>query len=245
MGVSNSSGNYKTFYKLKEEKSDASPHKGELRFCKKEKIDGTWKETEQFNSLSGYLQKLNIHTYQHQGEDKEELEIHFKDDSGPDEFVAHLGFDTLIAKSILNTFAGIDKFGVISMNCGKAKQAEGNPGKTFPTLYINNNGEKTSWKFRKEDVPQITIEKIENQTIKRGVTANLEFWRNVLVSINQRIEPAANIINGPSHEVPDEFTAARNNFDMNTGGNQYQNNNAGFNPNNPPYTPENVDDLPF
>lgn len=186
MGVTNQTADSRNFYKLKEDKRDGSPSKGEMRFFRKERdAAGKWAETETFTRVEGYLEKAEIKEYQFEGATKKELVLSFQDNQpGGAPFSVMLGLDTMVAKNILNSLADIETPGVISLTAGRVKLYK---GREYPTLYVNNNGEKTNWRYTSNDIPPIVYEDIEGQTIRRGVAENLKFWTAVAAEISARI----------------------------------------------------------
>lgn len=186
MAASNSSNDKKKYYKLREDKTDNSPSKGEMRFIEQVKTASGWTVGEEFNSMSGYLQSVSIKTYEYEGATKEALQIELLDnEDDKTSLIFTLGFNTFMAQNILNTLAGEELWNVLSFTAGK-------PNNGYPTLWINNSGQKTKWKFSKENnnsdlIPKVTssIDE-EGNKIKKGVKANLEFWKSVLAEVAGR-----------------------------------------------------------
>jgi len=190
MGASNTTDSNKKYYKLKEDKRDASATKGENRFFEQVKIGDRWGDGAEFNSMSGYLQNVSIKEYEYEGAKKEALQVELLDnDDNKTVCVFSLGFNTFTAQGILNALAGEAIWNVLSFNCGKPKG-------DYPTLWINNDGNKTAWKYSKENgnwdkIPPVTnFTDDEGNKIKKGVKANLEFWRGVLAEIQSRCAKA-------------------------------------------------------
>ena len=149
MGAKNTSDNSSEYYKLKEDKRDNSATKGQYVFFKQEKSAAGWGDGAEYNAMSGYVNSISIKEYEWQGKKKESMSIHMTDDEqGKPDFVISLGFDSLTAKNIINTLAGEPLLGVIQFTAGKPSEYN---GKTYPTLWINNGGQKTKWKYSKEN----------------------------------------------------------------------------------------------
>ena len=192
MGASNQSqnGGKKSFFKLKEDKQDKSDSKGCFRFYKQVKDGEVWKDGATFNAMSGHLTSINTKSYEWQGK-KEVLEFTLTDDKD-EESVVSIGLDSNTARSIVNTFAGEDNLGELLFECGQPKEYN---GKTYPTLYIKNNGNKTAWKYCKANnnenlIPKVTSKVDEDgNTIKSGVKANVEFWKNIVAEIQSGLKP--------------------------------------------------------
>lgn len=140
MGASNSAGKNAQFYKLKEFTPEGASAK-KVAVIRQEKIDGAWKETEEFTRISGFLKGITIREYEYKGEKKESIEFNFIDDETGDAMTVSAGL-SMTTCSILNGLAGISKFGVIAFECGMNKE------KTFPTVYLKNDNEKTEWKHK-------------------------------------------------------------------------------------------------
>ncbi len=173
------------FFKLKEDKADGSKTKNQFRFYKQTKEGDSWKDGETFNVMEGHLTGIKPSSYEWQGKQKETIEFELTDSDGIKSYIT-MGLDTNVAKQILNTLAGEDSLGELRFECGSPKEFN----KTmYPTLYIKNNGQKTSWKFSKEKgndqlIPKITNATDEDQNkIRKGVKANLDFWKNVIEEI--------------------------------------------------------------
>lgn len=182
MGASNNQSSSSNYYKLKEDKNDNSPSKGEFRFFKQGKKDGKWGDSESFNSFSGTLIGVDISEYIYNGKKKESLQLKFKDVGETN--VVSLGFDSMIARNILNGLAGEPSLGVISFNCGKPREYN---GKSFPTVYVKNQGGNLlDWKYSKsknnfDQIPKVeTTTDDDGNTIKVGVKKSNDFWKDVI-----------------------------------------------------------------
>jgi hypothetical protein len=190
MGAKNTSDNRSEYYKLKEDKRDDSATKGQFVFFKQEKTAAGWMDGPEYNAMSGYVNGITVKEYEWQGKKKEAMNILMSDDEpGKPDFVITIGFDSLTAKNIINTLAGEPLLGVIQFTAGKPSEYS---GKTYPTLWINNNGEKTKWKYSKENnnlnlVPKVTtFEDDDKNVIKKGVKQANDFWKKELEMLNAR-----------------------------------------------------------
>lgn len=183
------SGSMVQFFKLKEDERTDSKTKGHMMFFKQAKVDGKWVETEAFNVLEGQLKDIRIKSYEYDGQTKENLEVELYDIDGS--YVFSLGLRAMAAQNILNTLEGEKSIGILRFETGKPKEHN---GKWYPTLYIKNNGEKTSWAFTKDSAiqpPKVTTEKDEDgNVIKRGQKKLDEFWKGVAEKIkNEKCIP--------------------------------------------------------
>lgn len=184
MGASNneSTGMNVIFFKFKEDKADNSKTKNQLRFYKQVKNGESWADGPSFSSMDGYLTDIETSSYEWQGKTKDTLKFTLTDTAGIKN-VINLGLDSNIAKQLLNTFVGEEKLGEIKIECGEAKEHK---GKYYPTMYVKNNGQKTTWKFSKannnmDQVPEVVSKTDEDgNNIRTGVKANLDFWKAVV-----------------------------------------------------------------
>jgi hypothetical protein len=197
MAATNSENSKKKYYKLREDKTAGSPTEGQMVFYEQVKQGDKWVNGPTFNQMSGNPKGIKLTEYQFEGKPKQVLNIELLDDADNETILVFtLGFNTNIAQSILNTLAGEAILGVLQFNCGKPSVYN---GKSYPTLYINNGGQKTKWKYSKENnnldqIPKITtITDEEGNTIKKGVKANNEFWLNVLKEVTPKFTGTTSI----------------------------------------------------
>src|SRR5574343_559055 len=104
MGAQNRESNSSNFYKLKEDKDDQSKSKGELRFFKQEKKGDSWQDAGSYNQFEGTLIGVEVKEFEYEGKKRESLQLKFNDGQTTD--VITLGFDSIIARNILNGLAG-------------------------------------------------------------------------------------------------------------------------------------------
>lgn len=186
-GLEDKQGSNKKFFKLKEDKRDGSKTKGQYRFFQQEKVNGVWTSTNEGNSMSGVLKSLETKAYQYEGETKENLEVTLQGESGTD-YVISFGFNTGITENLLNAMAHEPIIGTIEMNCGLPKN-------DYPTLYINHNGQKTTWKYSKDagnwdEIPKITtVVDEDGNKIKKGAKAKTEFFKKLLAEVQGKLAP--------------------------------------------------------
>lgn len=182
-GLQDKQGSNKKFFKLQEDKRDGSKTKGQYRFFQQEKVNDKWTSTNEGNSMGGLLKSMSIKSYQWEGTTKENLEVELAGKESS--YVISFGFNTQITDNLLNTLANEPIIGEIELNCGL-------PNKDgFPSLYINHNGQKTKWKYSKEnnnwdEIPKITKENIEGTIVRRGQQAKTDFWKKVM---NEQVLP--------------------------------------------------------
>lgn len=189
MGATNKEGGNSEFYKLKEDKDDKSPNKGRLMFFKQEKINGVWASGSVYNTMVGNLKGLEVKTYMYEGKPKESLTMQFVDKDGVNCYV-QVGLGSSVSSNLLNAFAGEALLGEITIETGKPKEFN---GKTYPTIYVKNDGQNAKWKYNKTDdtwkqIPIIqSVTDDDGNTIKKGVKANTEFWKKVIDDINKKL----------------------------------------------------------
>lgn len=183
MGASNQTTSNVKFYKLKEDEREKSDTKGHLMFFEQEKTGDKWGDGIGFNTLEGIITGIKIKDYEWQGQKKEVLEIELSDVDM--KMVFSLGLRSIAAQNIINTLAGENVYGTMKFATGKPKEYN---GKMYTTLYINNDGEKTAWKFSKVNenldlIPKVTTIKDEDgNVIKKGQKAQDEFWKEVILT---------------------------------------------------------------
>jgi hypothetical protein len=214
MGATNESSHTakRQFFQLREEKVN-DKGTGEIRFNKQGKVDDKWQVVEKFKNLSGYITELSIESYDYQGKPKENLIIKMLDnDDTSSSMEVSLGFTTILARNILNTLAGEEKLGLISFSCGNPNIYD---GKLFPTLWVNNDGEKTSWKYTRANgnthlIPAVTTTTdADGNNIKKGVAAAAAFWKQEIELINKKIDVSSYpVVSGSSTNEAKNYAAA-------------------------------------
>lgn len=197
MGAKNNNSSNKQYYKLKEDKRDGSQTKGQFVFFKQAKNGDSWGDSEEYNAMSGHLKDISISSFEWQGKTKEMLNIDLLDDEDNETQInISLGFDTITAQNIINTLAGEPIIGIIEFSAGKPSEYK---GKSYPTLYIKNQGQKTKWKYSKENnnlelVPKITsFTDDDGNTIKKGTKVASEFWKKELDLVKAKLNGTPSI----------------------------------------------------
>lgn len=186
-GLQDKQGSNKKFFKLKQDKREGSKTLGQYRYFQQEKVNGAWTDTNEGNSMSGILKSLTTKQYLYKDEQKENLEATLVGESGT-EYVISFGFNTGIAENLLNALSHEPIIGTVEMNCGLPKNG-------YPTLYINHNGQKTTWKYSKEagnwdEIPKITtIVDDDGNKIKKGAKARSEFFKKLLAEVQAKLLP--------------------------------------------------------
>ena len=154
--------------------------------------------------MEGTVTSLETKQYPYQGKTKDSLIINMVDSDNL-KMVVQIGLGSSTASSILNTLAGEAILGVIKMETGKPREYQ---GKMYPTFYMKNNGEKTDWKYSKDkgnwnEIPKVeTIRDDDGNDIKKGVKANTEFWKKVVVDINAKLSGATPTTSTPHTGSP-------------------------------------------
>lgn len=188
-GLQDKTANNNKYYKLQQDKRQGSSTEGQYRFFQNEKVNGAWTATNEGNSMSGIIKKLEIKTYEWKGEQKENLELTLGGENA--DYVISFGFSTGIAENLLNSLINEPILGTVEMNCGQVKNG-------YPTLYINHNGGKTKWKYSKEnnnwnEIPQITtVVDDDGNKIKKGAKARTEFFKKLLTEVQGKLAPISN-----------------------------------------------------
>lgn len=153
MGAGNSVPQTVLFYKLKINKDTDVPY-----FYRKEKKNDAWVETDTYSEMSGYITGIEIKEYTWDNQKKESIVISMKDNESDDKIIITTSFNNM-TRSLLNSLAGCDTIGLVKMKAalwGK-KGAE----KKYPTIFLDNNNQKTEWRYPINEIP--AIEKITNK----------------------------------------------------------------------------------
>lgn len=200
MGAKNTESTGKKFFKLVENENKDSKMFGRFEFVEQVKENGKWVPGPQYNTLEGGITDVSTQEYEWEGKKVTNLRIAM--DDGFEKMEFSLGFNSIAAQNILNTLAGEEKYGTFSFQCGAPKTFN---GKSFPTVYIKNNGQKTNWKFKSAEIPKITKEVDEDgNTIRKGQKALTEFWLNIL---DKHIKPkvAKEVVGDVAKSVTDDL----------------------------------------
>lgn len=151
MGLSNTKSVNAKFIKINAGKKDAKPFFG-LKGTKEQ----NYEIQEQFNQLEGFLDGVEVGTFEWEGKKKDTIKLTFRDNQ--DELMIVDGsFNTGIMRSLLNTLAGSDLLTNFKMQLYLNKEG-------YPSIYITDtNGSRMQWKYKPEEMP-----KAETTTLKNG-----------------------------------------------------------------------------
>lgn len=178
MGASNQ-GQNRTFYKLKVEKETNIPI-----FTKQKKENGVWVTDQTFNTISGFLKKVELGSYEWEGDTIDTLKFIFDDDEdNTAQFQVETGLNYL-SRNILNTLAGATNIGHVKISVYKSKGKDGRDG--FPSAYLEINKQKSGWKYKPEDVPKAKEVKVGGKTLKDTTDID-EFFKLLIPEINDKI----------------------------------------------------------
>lgn len=180
MGASKSSEKKYEFYKLKIIKESDVP-----MFFRREKQGEQWAETEQFDTISGYLKKVETGSYTHEGKEKKTFKMVFDDNNGESSIQVEGNFNNM-TRTMFNSLCGMDSIGLVELRA----KLWGKPGaKKYPTVFVDVNGQKSNWKYKYTDLPQ--IEEIKNkkgEVLSKDDTEVNDFYiNNVIPEINSKI----------------------------------------------------------
>jgi len=170
MGLSTESKN-NIFVKLKIDKDTDTPF-----FYRMEKKGETWVESETYTKAEGYLKGIKVETYTWEGKEKQSMKITLQDPNADGAIVISAGFNNM-TRSMLNSIAGCDVIGLLELKAAKWGKGE----KKYPTIFVQNNGQKTGWKFTMAELPQ--VEQVKN---KKGEVVSVDdseandFFKNVI-----------------------------------------------------------------
>lgn len=201
MGASNQ-GQNRTFYKLKVEKESNIPI-----FIKQKKENGVWVTDQTFNTISGYLKRIELSNYVYEGDTIDTMKFMFDDDEDKDaQFQVETGFNYL-SRNILNTLAGADNIGHVKITVYKSKGKDGKDG--FPAAYLEINKIKAGWKYKPEELPRAKEVKVGGKTLKD--TTELDaFFKELIPELNNKIISEFDV----SHEMTnkDKPTSGKHSF---------------------------------
>lgn len=148
------------FWKLKINKETETPY-----FYRVENKNDAWVETEACTGIKGQLSAINLKTYMWENKEKQSMEIVLIHETGV-KMIVTTSFSNM-SRSLLNSLAGCDSIGVIDMQAARwGKKGE---DKKYPTLFVQNNGQKTQWKYQMNEIP--AVESIKN---KKGEVVSID-----------------------------------------------------------------------
>lgn len=178
MGLTNESKN-NTFVKLKIDKDTDTPF-----FYRMEKKGEAWVETDTYTKAEGFLKGIKVETYTWEGKEKLSMKITLQEANSDSSIIISAGFNNM-TRSMLNAIAGCDAIGLIELKAAKWGKGE----KKYPCVFVQNNGQKTSWKYKIDEIPQ--VEQIKN---KKGDVVSFDdtetniFFKNLIeIDINPKI----------------------------------------------------------
>jgi hypothetical protein len=170
MGLSNESKN-NTFVKLKIDKDTDTPF-----FYRMEKKGETWVETDTYTKAEGFLKGIKVETYTWEGKEKLSMKITLQDPNADGAIIISTGFNNM-TRSMLNSIAGCTNLGLLELKATNWGKGE----KKYATIFVQNNGQKTAWKFPMAELPQ--VEQVKN---KKGEVVSVDdseandFFKNVI-----------------------------------------------------------------
>lgn len=218
MGAKNNEGTKMTFWKM-----DARTQDGRTPiFVKVEKVDGSWRDTEKFNTLFGTVVDIEHKQYEFEGEMKHQAIIVLADKDGLRDKV-QCGFNQC-TYNLLNSLAGSDLSAEMEMTI--ATKTDKDTGKVWPAIYVEFGGQKSTWKYDPKELPKSEKVKVGSKEYTDD-TKVVEFFINVIAEIKPQLEVNA------VFAKPNEDLAAHG---MNTSGDLDV---------NPDHTNADSDDLSF
>ncbi len=177
MGLDNKSGSTKKFLSLKAKTSDTDP----TPFIGvNEKTGDTWGITQKYNSISGKLKSIAHDSYEYQGEQKTKIIMVIEDDV---EYQLEANFNSLIY-SILNSLAGTKDIGKIEISVWLDPKLV--DGKKYAKAALKNNGEKTEWAYKWDEIPKAAKVQVGKKTVMDD-SAVIDFWKAEIDKISDRL----------------------------------------------------------
>ncbi len=173
MGFSNQSNASKTFASmkvLKDENDKSTPF-----FIIKHKEDGSWVEKQRFTTLTAEPYDIELGSYDYKGSPVDTVTMQMMD--GIEKIQLEFNLDSGLSRSLLNTMLGEQHIGTLTMSLYVNKSG-------YPSIGIENDGQKTSWKYKFEQFPAVTKNK------KGAVIDNdeyLEFMRQMVRDIKKKL----------------------------------------------------------
>ncbi len=186
MGARASRNQQTKYYKWNVVKNKEDKDYGTPFFLLQEKRGEEYVFTERWGTMTGILKDVHIKKTPWQGKTITNLVLVMEDDEAAGEGIQiELGM-SFAARSLLNSLAGINEFGVLQFVTwlGKAN-AE---GKRYPLLFVNNNfdgekGEKCEWRFKMEEIPAVeTIKNRAGEFIAMDDAEANDFFEEVIKS---------------------------------------------------------------
>lgn len=159
------------------------------QICQREKVDWQVKLTP-ISGLEAFFDRVEISTYHSDVLDKdlENINLYLWDDEW--EYKLSTAW-TALGRNILNALANEESLGKLTITVSATEKW----GKTYPNIWIKNNGNKTSWKLS-WDEQKVLVDVITN---KKG-----EFVSSDYTALNEKLASFVPEINKKSTKLTSE-----------------------------------------
>ena len=175
---SNESKNNKTYASMKviTEKDDKGNETSKHPyFIIKEKIGDQWAEKERFKAFTATPHSIELSSYKWKEQDVDVVKMQFVKDG--ENIQLEFNLDNGLAKNLLNTMLGCDTIGELAMSLYVNKEG-------YPSIGIENNGERGQWKYKHDQFPAV-------EKNKKGVVIDnddyLRFMRQMVEDIKKKL----------------------------------------------------------
>lgn len=116
-------------------------------FIIKDKVDNEWVEKERFKTLSATPISIELSSYMWKNAPVDTVKLTMMD--GEDKIQLEFNLDNGLSRNLLNTMLGESIIGELAMSLYINKAG-------YPSIGIENDGEKTQWKYKHEEFPAVT-----------------------------------------------------------------------------------------
>jgi len=190
MGLSNESNNSKVLCSMKVVEDTIDKTKKGF-FITKHKVEGKWVEKEKFTKLTAEPFDIELGSYQWQNAPVDTVTMQLMD--GVEKIQLEFNLDSGLSRALLNTLLGEEHIGTFAMSLYTNKAG-------YPSLGVENDGQKTNWKYKFEQFPAVTKNKkgvvIEND-------AYLEFMRQMVRDIKKKLSGKQPAVSAPKEKGND------------------------------------------
>lgn len=159
-------------------------------FGMSEKVDGSWKTTQRFDTVEGILTGISVGEFVYQNDTKKTLKMVFMDETN--ERVQVESTFTFLAYNVINTLYGCDLSKMLRL---KLYVRRGD--KDSPAVYIECGGERASWAFEPSQLPKaarVTVGKKEVIDDSEVV----DFYERLVNEISVRLSKTPVITTAPA-----------------------------------------------
>lgn len=150
-------------------------------FIIKHKVDGKYIERERFKNFTATPYAIELGSYKYEGNDIDTVKIKFFKDG--ERIQLEFNLDNGLSRNLINTMLGSGAIGELAMSVYNNKDG-------YPSISINNDGQRGEWKYKHDQFPPV-------EKNKKGVVidndAYLAFLRQMVEEVKKKLpgqEPA-------------------------------------------------------